>query len=136
MGVVGDLKRYAQFQAAEALGTAAANPGGMAGAGVGLGAGIAMGQQMAQSMAPTAAAPAGGAATPPPIPEAPSYYLAIDGKQQGPFDLEQLREHVGAGTLTRETLVWCKGMASWQNAATVAALADLLAELPPPLPTT
>lgn len=50
MGVAGDLNRYAQFQAAEAMREAAANPGGMAGVGVGMGAGAAMGQMFAQSL--------------------------------------------------------------------------------------
>ena len=51
MGVVGDLNRYTQFQAAEAMREAANNPGNSAaGAGVGLGAGMAMGQMFAQAM--------------------------------------------------------------------------------------
>ena len=52
MGVVGDLNRYSQFQAAEAMREAANNPngGGMAGMGVGMGAGAAMGQMFTQSM--------------------------------------------------------------------------------------
>ncbi|MCL1854511.1 MAG: SPFH domain-containing protein [Clostridia bacterium] len=62
MGVVGDLNKYAQFQAAEAMREAASNPGGMAGMGVGMGAGAAMGQMFAQSMnagsVPQAQAPA------------------------------------------------------------------------------
>jgi membrane protease subunit (stomatin/prohibitin family) len=48
---VGNLQNYTQFQAAESIQTAAANPGGVASAGVGLGAGVAMGQQMAAAMA-------------------------------------------------------------------------------------
>jgi membrane protease subunit (stomatin/prohibitin family) len=47
MRIIGNLPAYTQFQAAESLQTAAANPGGAAGAGVGIGAGIALGQQMA-----------------------------------------------------------------------------------------
>lgn len=50
MSVVGDLGAYTQFQTAQAIRDAAAQPGGVAGAGVGLGAGIAMGQAMAQAM--------------------------------------------------------------------------------------
>ena len=46
MRVVGDLKNYAQFQTAEAIGTAAANPGGLGGIGAGLAAGQAVGQAM------------------------------------------------------------------------------------------
>jgi membrane protease subunit (stomatin/prohibitin family) len=50
MGVVGDMGRFTQFQAAKAIESAAENPGGTAGAGVGLGAGIAMGHQMMGAM--------------------------------------------------------------------------------------
>jgi membrane protease subunit (stomatin/prohibitin family) len=46
MNMVGDPARYAQFQAAQSMPIAAANPGGAAGAGVGLGAGLAMAQSM------------------------------------------------------------------------------------------
>lgn len=50
MGVVGDLNKYTQFQAAEAMREAANQPGGTAGAGMGMGAGMAMGQMFAQAM--------------------------------------------------------------------------------------
>jgi membrane protease subunit (stomatin/prohibitin family) len=48
--MAGNLGSYTQFETAQALGVAAANPGGAAGAGVGVGAGVAMGQAMAGSM--------------------------------------------------------------------------------------
>ena len=58
MRIVGDMKQYTQFEAAEALKDAASNPGGIAGAGAGLGAGLAMAQAiggaMNQSAAPAA----------------------------------------------------------------------------------
>jgi membrane protease subunit (stomatin/prohibitin family) len=61
MNMAGDLGRLTQFEAAQSLPLAAANPGGGgAGAGVGLGAGIAMGQTLLNSMksgAPVAPAP-------------------------------------------------------------------------------
>jgi membrane protease subunit (stomatin/prohibitin family) len=50
MNLVGDLKKYANFQAADSIAAAASNPGGLAGAGVGLGAGAAIGQMFAQGM--------------------------------------------------------------------------------------
>jgi membrane protease subunit (stomatin/prohibitin family) len=59
MTMVGDLGRYAQFEAAQAIPIAAANEGGAAGVGVGLGAGISMAQTMMNAMKP--AAPSGGA---------------------------------------------------------------------------
>src|SRR4051812_21397794 len=51
MGVIGDVGRYAQFQAADAMRDAAQNPSGGAGLGAGLGAGFAVGQQMGGAMA-------------------------------------------------------------------------------------
>ena len=48
--MAGDLNKYTQFEAAQALSTAAANSGGAAGIGVGLGAGAAMGQNMMAAM--------------------------------------------------------------------------------------
>lgn len=64
MGVVGDLNRYTQYQAAEAMREAANNPGGTAGAGVGMGAGMAMGQMFAQAMGQQQTAAAQPAAAP------------------------------------------------------------------------
>jgi membrane protease subunit (stomatin/prohibitin family) len=52
MSMVGDLGRYAQFEAAQAIPIAAANEGGAAGVGVGLGAGITMAQTMMNAMKP------------------------------------------------------------------------------------
>ncbi len=51
MGVIGDVGRYAQFQAADAMRDAAQNPSGGAGLGAGLGAGFAVGNAMAGSIA-------------------------------------------------------------------------------------
>jgi len=50
MGVIGDVGRYAQFQAADAMRDAAQNPSGGAGLGAGLGAGFAVGNAMAGAM--------------------------------------------------------------------------------------
>jgi membrane protease subunit (stomatin/prohibitin family) len=79
MGLVGDLGRYTQFQTAQSIPVAAANEGGVAGAGAGLGAGIAMGQAMGQALGQTAGGggqlPGGGgpAATAPRVgPAAPA----------------------------------------------------------------
>lgn len=49
VNLVGDLNKYAHFQAADSISTAAANSGGLAGAGVGLGAGQMIGQMFAQT---------------------------------------------------------------------------------------
>jgi membrane protease subunit (stomatin/prohibitin family) len=69
MNMVGDMRQYAQFQAAQSIPIAAANEGGMAGVGAGLGAGMTIGKSMVDAMSgnlqPAApAAPADPAATP------------------------------------------------------------------------
>ena len=60
MGVVGDLNRYTQYQAASAIPLAAQNEGGLAGVGAGVGVGAAIGQAMATNMNAAATAPAAG----------------------------------------------------------------------------
>jgi len=50
MRVVGDLDRYVRFQSAEAIDTAAAQSGGVAGVGAGAAAGMAIGQAMTGGM--------------------------------------------------------------------------------------
>lgn len=50
MRMIGDLRKYAQFQTADSIPAAAENPGGVAGAGAGLGAGLAMGQMMSNAL--------------------------------------------------------------------------------------
>lgn len=144
MGIVGDLDAYTKFQAANALEKAAENPSGDASAGVGMGMGFAMANQMTRTMtdqgqtvqAPQAAAPATSDAAPPPLPqqEVVKYYLGIGGEQKGPFSPKIIEEMIKDKALTRETLVWRKGMDGWEKAANVAELKALLDEGPPPLP--
>lgn len=50
MGLVGDMGRFTQFQAANAMEAAAKAPGGGAAGAMGLGAGVAMGQAMMSAM--------------------------------------------------------------------------------------
>lgn len=127
MGVIGDLGRFTQYQSAQAIRDAAQNPGGVAGLGAGMGAGFAVAQQMANAMSNQVTAP-------PPLPSAAAFYVGIGGKQQGPYDMAALQGLVRQGALTRNTLVWRQGMASWVAAGTVPELQALFAAVPPPLP--
>ncbi|PWT92432.1 MAG: hypothetical protein C5B55_06445 [Blastocatellia bacterium] len=63
MGVIGDVGRYAQFQAADAMRDAANNPSGGAGTGAGLGAGFAIGNAMAGAMSDAMNRSRGGTST-------------------------------------------------------------------------
>jgi membrane protease subunit (stomatin/prohibitin family) len=137
MGVIGDMSKYTQYQAATAIGDAAKNPdgGGMAAGGMGAGLGFAMANQIGQALnqPPQAPAQAGGA-TPPPLPQGPQYFAAVGGQQAGPFGADALKEQIKAGSVTKETLVWTEGMAEWTPAEEVEAVAKLFGAVPPPLP--
>ncbi|MCC6159915.1 MAG: SPFH domain-containing protein [Deltaproteobacteria bacterium] len=60
MAALGDMNRYTQYKAAEALGAAASNPGGggLAGAGVALALGVEMAKSLSGAINPPVAAPA------------------------------------------------------------------------------
>ena len=131
MGVLGNLDQYSKFQAANAISDAAKNPGGMAGVGAQMAAGLAIGNQMANAMNPAAqAAPP----APPPVPAAVAFFVAMDGKQAGPFDVATLAGNLQRGLLLRSSLVWRQGMASWTPAENVPELQSLFAAMPPPIP--
>ncbi len=143
MGVVGDLSRYAQFQAAEAMRAAAENPGA-AGSGIGMMVGMGLGQQAAGPWGahPATAAPAAQPGSPPPAtapgppppPKETVYHVAVNGKASGPFSVAALAGQVQAGSLKPDTLVWAEGMTGWQKAVDVAELKSLFAAAPPPIP--
>lgn len=132
MGIVGNLRNYSAFQAAEAMQAAAENPGGSASAGVGMGMGFAMAQKLGETLSTS---PANGTQTPPPIPPSTlSYYVAANGKQTGPFNVGALKAQISSGGLTRETLVWTQGMENWAPAGGIDALVSLFESTPPPIP--
>ncbi len=134
MGIIGNLDNFMKFQSANALEAAARNPGGDASAGIGMGMGFAMANQLGQMVATPSSAP--GAPLPPPLPREPdgSYYVGKHGKQAGPFDRTTIDGYIRNGSITKDTLLWKEGMASWQPAAQFGELAPLLATIPPPLP--
>ncbi|MFP4406654.1 SPFH domain-containing protein [Rhodosalinus sp.] len=132
MGLVGDLDRFAQYSAAEAMSRAADNPagGGMA-AGLGAGMGMAMGAQMARQ-GPWGAQPAQPAPPPPPVEHV--WHIAENGQTKGPFSKAALGRMAASGELTRDTFVWTAGQDGWKRAEDVAELAQLFTVMPPPPP--
>ena len=74
------------------------------------------------------------AAAPPPLPSEPSYYVAVNGAQTGPFQGHALHDEIAAGRLHKGSLVWAAGMASWTPAVDVPAIARLFDVAPPPVP--
>ncbi|MEM6639122.1 MAG: SPFH domain-containing protein [Pseudomonadota bacterium] len=135
MGMVGDLSKYASYQAAEALTTAAANPGGGAGDGVGLGMGIAMAHRMSETLgAPAGGATAQNTGAPPPLPSEAKFYLAANGHQTGPFTKAEMRAKIEAGEVSRDSLMWTTGLSEWTDAGDLPDMASLFKDQPPPLP--
>lgn len=144
MGLAGDLGKFTQYSAAEAMTAAAQNPGG-AGAGIGAGLGMGMGMGMAQQMAggagpwgarpvAPAAAPAAAPVAPPPPPVEHVWHIAENGQTHGPYSKATLGRMAGDGKLTRDTHVWTAGQDGWKRAEDVAELAQLFTILPPPPP--
>ncbi|MEZ5769662.1 MAG: SPFH domain-containing protein [Paracoccaceae bacterium] len=140
MGLVGDLNRYMQFNAAEAMG---AENSAMASS-MGAGMGAAMGMGMAGQVGPWGAAPAAPAAAqpaaaqpvppPPPAPVEKVWHIAEEGETRGPFSRATMGQKAGSGEVTRDTLVWTAGQDGWKKAGEVTDLATLFTILPPPPP--
>jgi membrane protease subunit (stomatin/prohibitin family) len=136
MGIIGNMNQYTQFQAANAMEAAATNPGGGAASeGMGMGMGMAMAgtmmNSMNQSMNQNQQQQQQG---PPPMPQAVSFFAVVNGAQAGPFDANVLKQMVGMGTFTKETLVWKQGMANWTPAGQVPEMVQVFGAAPPPLP--
>jgi len=118
LGAVGDVDLYRRYQLAKSTPVAAANPaGGLAGAGVGLGMGMAY----------------AGIGTPPPVPGTQrAWYVAKDGRPDGPYESTHLAQAIARGDVKPDSLVWATGMASWTPASRVAELSALFPPPPPP----
>jgi len=143
MGVVGDLNKYTQFSAAEAMQAAASasGDGGTMGAGLGAGLGMAMGNMMTGAGGPLGQAQHQPhqqahqpAAAPPPPPVEHVWHIAENGQTRGPFSKADLGRMAAAGELTRETHVWTAGQDGWMKADDVTELAQLFTVMPPPPP--
>ncbi len=137
IGLAGDLGKYTQFSAAEAMTAAANNPGGGGvAAGLGAGMGLAMAQQMVNPGPWGAATPAPMVAPAPPPPPSVEkvWHLAENGATKGPFSRASLGRMVGDSSLARDTLVWTAGQDGWLKAGDIQELAQLFTIMPPPPP--
>lgn len=129
--------------------TAAQSLGELGGSGIGMGgdgglnpAGMMTGMMMGGAVGGTMSNMMGnmmqGMNQPqPPAPPASAiaqYHVANNGQQAGPYTMEQLRQMVTTGGLTRETYVWKQGMGAWEMATNVPEVAGLFGCVPPPPP--
>ena len=114
------------------------NPAGMM---TGMMMGGAMGNQMAgmmnqmgNTMNPQNNPPSNNNQMPPPPPPSSQYFVAVNGQQTGPFDLQQLQQLVINGQLQINTFVWKQGMQNWEEASKLLDLQNLFGAVPPPPP--
>ena len=126
---------YQMSRSLDVLEKAADNHSGMAGAAMGIGAGIGLGSAAA-SLASGIINVQQSASTPPPVPPTgKKYYLAMEGKQQGPFDFETIVQKYHRAEINAVTLVWTKGMPQWQKLSACEDFASLTdSDCPPPIP--
>ena len=113
LGVLGDkMQQYTQMQTADSIKIAAANPGGLAGAGVGIGAGMAIGNAMGQGFGNQP-----GAAAPPPPPGGGSggarWSVAMQGKTYGPYTDDALKGMLQSGQIPMDAHAWRPGASGW-----------------------
>lgn len=119
--------------AAQSLGATGSEAGGIAGGGLnpvglmmGMGIGGAMGGQiggMMNSMSNT-----------PPLAPSAIYHVAINGKQSGPFSIDQLKQIAQTDDFTNNHHVWKAGMQGWELAGNIPELAEIFTLSPPPPP--
>ncbi len=118
--ITGNLQEHIQYQSGQALGNSEGSASDM----VGMGAGMAMGQQMANSMNTTSMLP--------PLPsQTAQYFIAIDGKSEGPYSLNSIQSDIKTGRINEQTLMWTQGIQEWTQAITL--LGDEFSQTPPPL---
>jgi membrane protease subunit (stomatin/prohibitin family) len=123
---------YQMDRSFDVLDKAAQNEGGavgnLMGAGIGLGVGLGAGNQMGNVASNL------NTNTPPPPPPLIEFFILINNQQNGPFNLNKLKELIVSGTMTKDTLVWKTGMANWDNAGNQNELVSFFNSTPPPPP--
>jgi membrane protease subunit (stomatin/prohibitin family) len=112
---------------------AAQNEGGavgnLMGAGIGLGVGMGVGSQMSGITSNINTNPNN-----PPPPIKIQYFVLIENKQTGPYNLKELFELIKNNQFNKDSLVWRDGMSNWENAYKQVDLLNLFNSTPPPPP--
>lgn len=136
-----EVKGQIGVAGAEALGKMGENGAGNVNLGSGSGfnpmtimTGMAVGSVLGQNIAGTMNTvinSAGNSKIPLSLPEE-IYYIAIDSKPAGPFRLEQLKQMIANGELTKDFLIWKQGTTNWVKASESPDVNNLF---PPDIPT-
>ena len=129
INVVG-TQNYKMERSFDVLDKAASNGSGIIGSSLELGAGFAVGTQVGSIASQHLNINTGSI---PPIPVV-NYYLAINGTQQGPYNIEQIKSLITTNNITSNTLVWKEGMSNWSALSSIPELQPLVRQMPPPIP--
>jgi hypothetical protein len=70
----------------------------------------------------------------PPTPPSVQFFVAVNGQQTGPFNMQQLQQLVSNGQLQSNSFVWKQGMQNWEEASKLIELQSLFGAVPPPPP--
>ncbi len=130
---------YQQERSYDVMNSAAeneGNSGNLMGAGMGLGMGFGIGGAMGNAMGNMGNQLNTDQNSPPtpPAPPGATIFVLLNNKQEGPFNLDQLKALVQSGQLTKETLSWKDGMAQWDKAENMPELNPLFNTTTPPPP--
>lgn len=60
-----------------------------------------------------------------------AYYVAVNEKPTGPYDLDTLKQLTAVGQFTADSLIWTNGMKEWKKAGCVADVQSLFLDIPP-----
>ncbi len=124
MGVVADLGKYLEFQAAESM--TQGGEGNMASMGAGMGIGMAMADKMSDRFQKSK----DHSYIPEPFEK--MYYYA-DGKEPiGPLNIDEVGDLIKEKRIKSDTLMWSSGMENWQQASRFDELESLFNLLTPP----
>lgn len=130
ISVVG-TQNYQMERSFGVMDKAATNGAGIMGSSLQLGAGLAVGTQVGNIASGHLNV---NATTIPPIPVA-SYYLVINGTQQGPYNFEQIKQMIAINSVSPNALVWKDGMPNWAPLSSLSEFSVFFRQVPPPIPT-
>jgi hypothetical protein len=123
---------YPQERSYDVVEGAARNAGsggsGIAGTAMNLGVGLAAAHAVAGMMDGVTAnlTPIGFQ---PGAPPTSTYFLHVNGKQEGPFPLAKVQEKISSGDVAATTPIWRDGLAAW---AVAGELPEFRSSFPPP----
>ena len=127
-------ENYQMTRSFDVLEKAAENEGGTVGAAVGIGAGVGIGGIVGAMIGQNINTGVQEQLSIPPIPQT-TFFLAVGGTQQGPFEKEVIERKITNGEIRQGTLVWKKGMKTWIDISEAEDFKKFFEDdCPPPLP--